>query len=108
MGVLSTEEHDVLSHVNANAALEQALSLLKTDKEALRAGHWNRLNEKDRKMICHMAGISAKKGACSLRDLDALERGKVNREAARMIRMLEIVIRCAQGGEMPREWVRAQ
>ena len=36
-----------------------------------------------------------------MRDLDALERGKVNRTAARMIRDLEILMRCAQGGAMP-------
>lgn len=89
---------------DGNAVLEQALALLHTDKESLRAGHWNRLDEKTRKMICHMAGLDAKKGCGSLRDLNALERGKINRAAARLIRDLEVLMRCAQGGAMPAAW----
>jgi len=101
MGIASKVEADALSHATGNAAIDAALSLLSTDREAVRAAHWNRLDEKTRMMICHMAGLDAKKGKGALRDLDALERGKIHCEVRRLIKSLEIVLRCAQGGEMP-------
>jgi hypothetical protein len=108
MAISYAQEHEALSYASANAELEKALALLKTDKESLRAGHWNRLDEQVRKMICHMAGVGVKKGEGALQDMDALERGKVNRVAARLIRDLEVVIRCAQGGAMPAAWGSVQ
>lgn len=108
MAVTSKEETEALSHANGNAALEAAFSLLNTDREAVRAAHWNRLDERTRMMICHMAGIGAEKGKGALRNMDALERGKVNRTAARLIKDLEILMRCAQGGEMPAAWGAVQ
>ncbi|HJV86928.1 MAG TPA: hypothetical protein VJ698_15790 [Noviherbaspirillum sp.] len=101
MGIASKDEAAALSHAAANAAIEQAYALLQTDREAVRAAHWNRLDEKTRKMVCHMAGIDAKKGKGALRDLNAMERGQIHCEARRMLRDLEIILRCAQGGAMP-------
>jgi hypothetical protein len=101
MAFTSTQEHEALSHANGNAAIEAALGLLNTDREAVRAAHWNRLDEKTRMMVCHMAGIDAKKGKGALRDLDAMERGKIHCEVRRMLRALEILMKCAQGGAMP-------
>ncbi|AMP00171.1 hypothetical protein CAter10_2525 [Collimonas arenae] len=108
MAIVSNSENGALSQASGNAAIDQALALLKTDKEAVRAAHWNRLDERTRKMICHMAGIGADKGAGSLRNMDALERGKVNRAAARLIRDMEVLMRCAQGGDMPKAWGSVQ
>jgi hypothetical protein len=97
----SRNEVAALSQANANAAIDQALALLNTDKEAVRAAHWNRLDEKTRMMVCHMAGIDVKKGKGALRDLDAMERGRIHCEVRRMLRGLEIMLKCAQGGAMP-------
>jgi hypothetical protein len=108
MSITSKQEHDALSFANGSAAIDQALALLKTDKEAVRAAHWNRLDERTRVMICHMAGVGKDKGKGALRDMDALERGKVNRTAARLIRDMEILMRCAQGGDMPKPWGTVQ
>lgn len=101
MGIASKEEADALSHATGNAAIEAVLSMLNTDREAVRAAHWNRMDERTRMMVCHMAGIDAKKGKGSLRDLDAMERGRIHCEVRRMLRALEIILRCAQGGAMP-------
>lgn len=101
MAVISEEEQQALSHASGNAAIEHALSLLNTDREAVRAAHWNRLDEKTRQMVCHMAGIDAKKGKGALRDLNAMERGQIHCEVRRLLRSLEIMLRCAQGGAMP-------
>lgn len=101
MAVTSKEETAALSHAAGNAAIEQALALLHTDREAVRAAHWNRLDERTRMMICHMAGLPAKKGKGALRDLDAIERGRIHLEVRGMLRSLEIMLRCAQGGAMP-------
>ncbi len=101
MAIVSHAEQNAVAHAVGNATIEKALFLLKTDREAVRAAHWNGLSEQTRKYICHMAGVGAAKGALPLRDLDALERGKVNRMAQRLIRDLETLIRCAQGGTVP-------
>lgn len=101
MAVTSKEEAEALSHAAGNAAIERAYALLQTDREAVRAAHWNRLDEKTRQMVCHMAGIDSKKGKGALRDLNAMERGRIHCEARRLIRSLEILLRCAQGGAMP-------
>jgi hypothetical protein len=108
MDMASKEEAGALSFAHANAAIEQAYSLLRTDREAVRAAHWNRMDERTRKMICHMAGIGAEKGAGGLRGLDALERGKVNRAAARLMRDMDTIMKCAQGGAMPAAWGAVQ
>jgi hypothetical protein len=97
----SVVEQDAVSHALASAAVDQALALLKTDKEAVRAAHWNRLDEKTRMAVCHLAGLDAKKGKGALRDLDALERGKVHCEVRRLLKALDTMLRCAQGGAMP-------
>jgi hypothetical protein len=94
-------EMQALSSASANAAIDQALALLKTDKEAVRAAHWNRLPENVKKMVCKLAGIDPQKGCGALRNLNALERGKINRAAQRLIQNMEVLVRCAQGGEMP-------
>lgn len=101
MANINSSEHSAVAHAAANATIDQAYFLLKTDREAVRAAHWNGLPEQTRKYICHMAGVGAEKGALPLRSLDALERGKVNRTAQRLIRELEALVKCAQGGEMP-------
>lgn len=101
MAVINQQEHDAVAHVVGNASIDQALFLLKTDREAVRAAHWNRLPEQTRKYICHMAGIGADKGASALRTLDALQRGKINRTAQRLLKELETLMKCAQGGDMP-------
>ncbi|HYD63314.1 MAG TPA: hypothetical protein VEC35_23360 [Noviherbaspirillum sp.] len=101
MGIASKEEADALSHATGNAAIEAAFSLLNTDREAVRAAHWNRLDEKTRMLVCHMAGLDPKKGKGALRDLDAMERGKIHCEVRRLLKSLEILLKCAQGGAMP-------
>ncbi|MBV8635553.1 MAG: hypothetical protein JO002_13755 [Burkholderiaceae bacterium] len=101
MVAASAAEQSAVSHAAGNAAIEQSLFLLKTDREAVRAAHWNSLPEQTRKYICHMAEIGADKGALPLRDLNAFDRGRVNRTAQRLMRELETLIRCAQGGDIP-------
>lgn len=94
-------ELSALSHANGQAAIDAAYAILKTDAEAVRAAYWTRLPEKVRMMVCHMAGVDAKKGKGALRDLTALERGKIHCEARRLMKSLDHVMRCAQGGELP-------
>ncbi|EIJ47597.1 hypothetical protein GWL_18380 [Herbaspirillum sp. GW103] len=101
MVAASAAEQSAISHAAGNAAIAQSLFLLKTDREAVRAAHWNSLPEQTRKYICHMAGIGAERGALPLRELDAFQRGKVNRTADRLIRELETLMRCMQGGSIP-------
>lgn len=101
MGTASRHEAAALSHASGNAAIDAAYAILNTDKEAVRAAYWNRLDEKTRMMVCHMAGLPAKKGKGALRDLNALERGQVHRECQRLVKTLETLLRCCQGGAMP-------
>lgn len=101
MSIVSAAEHTAVAHAVGNATIDKALFLLRTDREAVRAAHWNGLPEQTRKYICHMAGVGAAKGALPLRDLNALERGKVNRMAYSLIRDLEKLMKCCQGGTNP-------
>ncbi len=101
MSIVSAAEQSAVAHAVGNATIEKAYFLLRTDREAVRAAHWNGLPEQTRKYICHMAGVGAAKGALPLRNLNALERGKVNRMAYSLIRDLEKLMKCCQGGEMP-------
>jgi hypothetical protein len=81
--------------------LEHAYIVLAGDKESVRAGRWNGIPPRDRQMLAHMAGIGSKRGDVPLQSLDALERGKLHREASRLLKQLQNVLRCAQGGELP-------
>ncbi|MEO6920138.1 MAG: hypothetical protein ABI171_14145 [Collimonas sp.] len=91
------QAHQDIAHVH----LEHAYIMLAGDKESVRAGRWNCIPPRDRKMLAHMAGIGSNKGDVPLQSLNALERGKLHCEASRLIKQLQNVLRCAQGGELP-------
>jgi hypothetical protein len=97
----NSAEHQALSTANGNAAIDAALSILNTDKEAVRAAYWNRLDEKTRRMICHMAGMDPKRGEGALKTFNALDRGRIHMAARRLMRDVETILRCCQGGELP-------
>jgi len=92
------------AHSVGHAHLNVAYVMLAGDKESLRASHWNRVSPRVRKMLAWMAGLDGKKGDGTLQALDALERGKLHCEARRLIKELEIVLRCAQGGQLPSQF----
>jgi hypothetical protein len=88
----------------AQTHLHYAYVMLAGDKESMRASHWRRVSPRVRKMIAWMAGLDGKKGDAPLQSLTALERGKLHCEARRLIKELEIVVRCAQGGQLPSQF----
>lgn len=89
------------------ALAKQALAAAKrleaqklADAEAVRAAYWNRMPMRMRQMVCHMAGIDAKKGKGPLLRLDAAERARVNAEISHMLRFLPDLQRCCTGGKV--------
>ena len=84
----------------AHTHLEYAYVVLAGDKESLRASRWNSIAQRDRRMLAWMANLSSTKGDAALQSLTALERGKLHCEARRLIGVLQLVLRCAQGGEL--------
>lgn len=98
MADLSPLEMEALRRANARAALDQCKNLLAHDMEHVRASFWNRLPERVRMAICASAGLSKEKGKGPLKLLSAADRAKVHAEARRVIRDMEIILRCAQGG----------
>ena len=91
-------------HGIAQFHLEHAYIVLAGDKESVRAARWNGIPPRDRQMLAHMSGIGAKKGDVPLQSLNALERGKLHCEARRLLKQLQNVLRCAQGGELPSQF----
>lgn len=89
------------------ALAKQALAAAKrleaqklADAEAVRAAYWNRMPVRMRQMVCHMAGLDAKKGKGPLMAIDASERARVNAEIAHMLRFLPDMQRCCTGGKV--------
>ncbi|WP_211474651.1 hypothetical protein [Collimonas humicola] len=103
MAIHSQQTHQDIAYTH----LTHAYIMLAGDKESVRAGRWNGIPPRDRQMLAHMAGIGSKKGDTTLQSLNALERGKLHCEARRLIKQLEIVLRCAQGGELPSQFPAA-
>ncbi|NKI68112.1 hypothetical protein GN109_01660 [Collimonas pratensis] len=97
MAIHSRQARQDVAHIH----LEHAYIMLAGDKESVRAARWNGIPPRDRQMLAHMAGIGSKKGDTTLQSLNALERGKLHWEASRLIKQLQNVLRCAQGGELP-------
>ena len=95
------QELSALSHANGNAAIDAAFSLLNTDREAVRAAHWNRLSIAIRRVAVMSANLSKDRADDTLNKFTALERGKINISVQRLIKELEIIGKCMQGGEMP-------
>ena len=91
----------------AQIHLEHAYIVLAGDKESVRAARWNGIPPRDRQMLAHMAGIGSKKGDVPLQSLNAMERGKLHCEASRLLKQLQNVLRCAQGGELPSQFPAA-
>ncbi|MEO6918682.1 MAG: hypothetical protein ABI171_06640 [Collimonas sp.] len=96
MARLSQQAHQDIAQTH----LQHAYVVLAGDKESIRAAHWRRVSPRVRKMIMWMADLDAKKSEATLQSLTALERGKMHCEARRLIKELELVLRCAQGGEV--------
>jgi hypothetical protein len=97
MATHSQQAHQDIAYTH----LTHAYIILAGDKESVRAARWNGIPPRDRQMLAHMAGIGSKKGDTTLQSLNALERGKLHCEASRLIKQLQNVLRCAQGGELP-------
>lgn len=99
MADLSKSELEALRKANARAEIDKCKTILAGDFEHVRAAFWNRLPERTRMMICLSAGLDKSKGQGPLQALDAAERARINAEARRVIRDMETIIRCAQGGK---------
>ena len=84
-----------------NQCIEQAYSLLKTDREAVRAAHWNRLPIGVRRIAVMSANLPKERADDTLNKFTALERGRINICVQRLIKNLEIIGRCMQGGDVP-------
>ena len=91
---------EALSHANGNAAIDAALELLKTDREAVKASHWNRLPVAVRRVAVMSANLPKERADDTLNKFSALERGKINIAVVRLMRDLEIITKCMQGGEL--------
>ena len=98
---ISQSEQEALSHANGNAAIDAALSLLKTDREAVRAAHWNRLPIAVRRVAVMSANLPKERADDTLNKFTALERGRVNVCVQRLIKQLEEIGRAMQGGSLP-------
>jgi hypothetical protein len=98
---ITAEEREALSHANGNAAIDAAYSLLKTDREAVRAAHWNRLPIAVRRIAVMSANLPKERADDTLNKFSALERGKINISVHRLLKQLEEIGRCMQGGSLP-------
>lgn len=85
--------------VEAARMLARRQAMLEQDMEAVRAAFWNRIPQRTRQMVCHMAGIDANKGKGPLLHLDAAERAKIHAEIKRMLPDLDAAMKCATGGK---------
>jgi hypothetical protein len=85
----------------AQTHLHYAYVVLGGDKESVRAGYWKRVTPRGRKMILWAAGLDANKSEGTLQSFDAMERGQMHCAARRIIKEMELILRCAQGGELP-------
>lgn len=101
MALVSNEENAALSNASGNAAIEQALALLNTDREAIRAANWNRRNTGPRRIAMLAAGLPKERAEDALKTFNAFERGQVNLAVRRLIKELEIIALAMQGGECP-------
>lgn len=99
MALTTKHEQAALSGAHARAALDKCKAILAADMEHVRAAFWNRLPERTRVAICNAAGLSKEKGKGALAQLSAADRAKVHAEARRVLRDMEILLRCAQGGK---------
>lgn len=98
---VTTEEQEAISHANANAAIDAAFALLKTDREAVRAAHWNRLSIAVRRIAVMSANLPKERADDTLNKFNALERGKINVAMVRLMKEMEVISRCMQGGSLP-------
>jgi len=97
MAGLTTQANSEIAEMH----LHHAYVVLGGDKESVRAGYWMRVSPRGRKMILWSAGLDAGKSEGTLQSFDALERGKMHCEARRIIKEMEFILRCAQGGDIP-------
>lgn len=97
----TTTEMEALSHANGNAAIDAAFTLLKTDREAVRAAHWNRLPMAVRRVAVMSANLPKERADDTLNKFDALERGRINIAVVRLMRDLEVITKCMQAGAIP-------
>ena len=88
----------------AQIHLEHAYIVLAGDRESVRAGYWKRVSQRGRKMILWAADLDAKKSEGTLQSFDAMERGQMHCAARRIIKEMELILRCAQGGELPSQF----
>lgn len=84
----------------SQTAIDQAYSLLKTDREAVRAAHWNRLPISVRRVAVMCANLPKERADDTLNKFTALERGVINLKVQRLVRDLEIVTKAMQGGDI--------
>jgi hypothetical protein len=100
---MKTTENELsaLSHANGNAAIDAAFALLNTDKEAVRAAHWNRLSIAIRRIAVMSANLPKERADDTLNKFTALERGRINISVQRLIKEMSIIGKCMQGGAMP-------
>jgi hypothetical protein len=96
MANLSQHAHQDVAQIH----LEHAYIVLAGDKENVRASHWNRVSPRARKMITWWALGDSKKGDATLQSLTAFERGQIHFQARQLIQELQLVLRCAQGGQL--------
>ncbi len=101
MAVTSKQESQALSHAHANAALDEALALLHTDKEALRAANWNRRSQAARHIAVAAARLPKERAGDALKQFNALERGQICLAVRRLMKELEIITLAMQGGAFP-------
>lgn len=84
-------------------ALDDALELLtqKRNDEATRAGIWNKLDTKTRKLVVWVGGMEPARADGALASFDAFERGCINVRLTNIIRALERAQVAMNGGAMP-------
>jgi hypothetical protein len=101
MANVSKSEQDALSFASGSAAIDSALSLLKTDREAIRAAHWNSLPMAVRRIAVMSANMPKERANDPLKNFNALERGRIALCVRRLSQKMEVAFKAMQGGELP-------
>lgn len=99
----------VCAQINATpreVRMERAAAVLATiatpaDVEAVRAAYWTRLPLPTRMVAVMSARMPKERASDALNKFDALERGRIWCEVAKLRANLEMVQKCMNGGRMP-------
>lgn len=99
----SQQERDALKKIDAQAAIDEALSLLHkaSNKEAVQAAHWAGLEPEFKLFVVWRAGLAKERANDALAKFNAFERKKIWQVMEKTINACEVGKRAMQGGSVP-------